>query len=75
MVEAVGIEPSPEHLGSHDSVAITRRGVDSATSVELCESELLALLGTHVPSSESGDALLERARLGWGAMRVICAIA
>jgi len=29
IVEAVGIEPSSEHRVSHDSIAITRKGLDA----------------------------------------------
>jgi hypothetical protein len=67
----VGIEPSPEHLGLDDSVAIPRKGTDRKTSPKRSESGLTALLGTRVPDSHSIDAILAHARLAWGAMRVI----
>jgi hypothetical protein len=71
VVEAVGIEPSPEDLGLHDSGAIARKGADRKTSLKRSESGLTALLGTRVPGSDSIDAILAHARLAWGAMRVI----
>jgi hypothetical protein len=71
LVEAVGIEPSPEDLGLHDSGAIARKGADRKTSLKRSESGLTALLGTRVPGSDSIDAILAHARLAWGAMRVI----
>lgn len=70
-VEAVGIEPSPDHLGSDDSVAIARKGADRKTSRKRSESGLTAPLGTRVPDSDSIDAILAHARCAWGAMRVI----
>ena len=71
IVEAVGIEPSPEHLGLDDLVAIARKDVDRKTSLKPGESGLTAPLGTRVPDSDSIDAILAHARLARGAMRVI----
>jgi len=67
----VGIEPSPEHLGLDDLVAIARKSADWKTSLKRSEYGLTALLGTRVPDSDSIDAILAHARLAWGAMRVI----
>jgi hypothetical protein len=70
-VEAVGIEPSLERPDSRDSTAIARKVVDRETSLNRGEFDLTALLGTHVPDSDSINAILAHALLAWGAMRVI----
>jgi len=70
-VEAVGLEPSPEHLGLDDSVAIARKGVDGETSLKPNESDLTAPRGTSVPGLGSLDAVIAHARRAWGALRVI----
>ena len=71
MVEAVGTEPSPERLDSHDSVPIVRKGIDRKTSLKRSESGFTAPLGTRVPDSGSIDPILAHARCAWGAMCVI----
>jgi hypothetical protein len=71
LVEAVGIEPSPEHLGLDDSTAIARKGADRKTSLKRSESGLTAPLGTRVPDFHRGDALLAQVRRAWGALRVV----
>ena len=71
LVEAVGIEPSPEYLGLDDSVAIARKGTERKTSLKRSESGLTAPLRTRVPDADSIDAVLAHARRAWGAMRVI----
>ena len=45
-----------------------RKGFDREPSLKPGESELDALLGTRVPRSELGDALLFRARLARGSV-------
>jgi hypothetical protein len=71
LVEAVGIEPSSVHRVSHDSVAITRKGLDAETALEPIESELRDPLGIRVPNSRPADALLTHVRRAWGALRVV----
>jgi hypothetical protein len=71
LVEAVGIEPSSVHRVSHDSVAITRKGLDAETALEPIESELPDQPGTRVPNFESIDDLAERVRRVWAALRVV----
>ena len=71
MVEAVGIEPSLERPGSHDSVAILRKGADRETSLKRSESDSTAPHRTRVHELDSIDAVLAHARLAWGALRVI----
>jgi hypothetical protein len=70
LVEAAGIEPSSDHLDSHDSVAITRNGLDAETPLNPSESELADPLGTRVPNLHRADALRE-VLLAWGAVRVV----
>jgi len=70
-VEAVGIEPASEHLVSHDSIAITRTGVDGETPLDPSESGLTDQLGTRVPNFDSIDDLSKRVRHAWGALRVV----
>ena len=67
----MGIEPSSDHPVSHDSVAITRKGLDAETPLNPSESELTDQLGTRVPNFESIDDLSERVRQVWGALRVV----
>ena len=71
IVEAVGIEPSSDHLVSHDSIAITRNGLDAETPLNPSESELTDQLGTRVPNFDSIDDLPERVRWVWGALPVV----
>jgi hypothetical protein len=71
MAPAVGLEPSWEDGGSRDSGAITPKGVDGETSLNPSESESWDAARTHVPDSDSIGAILVRARLAWGALRVI----
>ena len=71
LVEAVGIEPSSDHPVSHDSIAITRNGLDAETRLNPSESELRDPLGTRVPKSPRADALLAPVRRAWGALRVV----
>jgi hypothetical protein len=71
LVEAVGIEPSSDHLDSHDSIAITRKVLDAETPLKPSESELADQLGTRVPNFDSIDDLSERVRRVWGALRVV----
>lgn len=71
LVEAVGIEPSPERPGSRDSVAITRKGVDEETLLKPGECALADPLRTRVQNLDSLDAVLARTRLAWGMLRVI----
>jgi hypothetical protein len=70
-VEAVGIEPASDHLVSHDSVAITRNGLDAETPLNPSESVLPDQLGTRVPNFESIDGLSAHVRGAWGALRVV----
>jgi hypothetical protein len=71
LVEAVGIEPASDHLVSHDSIAITRNGLDAETPLNPSESVLPDQLGTRVPNSRHADALLVPVRRAWGALRVV----
>jgi len=71
LVEAVGIEPSSDPLVSHDSIAITRKGLDADTPLKPSESELADQLGTRVPNFRRTNELLERVRRAWGALRVV----
>jgi hypothetical protein len=71
LVEAVGIEPSSDHPVSHDSVAITRNGLDAETPLKRSEPELPDPLGTRVPNSRPADALLTHVHRAWGALRVV----
>jgi energy-coupling factor transporter ATP-binding protein EcfA2 len=50
---------------------IIQLDADTIAWLKRRESGLTALLGTRVPDSGSMDATLARARLAWGAMRVI----
>ena len=70
-MEAVGIEPASDHLVSHDSIAITRNGLDAETPLNPSESVLPDQLGTRVPNFESIDDFSERVRRVWGALRVV----
>ena len=70
-MEAVGIEPSSNHLVSHDSIAIARKGLDAETPLNPGESELTDQLGTRVPNFDSIDDLTARVRRAWGALRVV----
>jgi len=70
-VDAVEIEPSSVHRASHDSVAITRNGLDAETWLNPSESEWTDQLGTRVPNLDSIDDLSERVRRAWGALRVV----
>jgi hypothetical protein len=71
LVEAVGIEPASDHLVSHDSMAITRNGLDAETPLNPSESVLPDQLGTRVPNSRHADALLVPVRRAWGVLRVV----
>ena len=71
VVEAVGIEPASDHLVSHDSIAITRNGLDAETPLNPSESVLPDQLGTRVPNFESIDGLSAHVRRAWGALRVV----
>ena len=71
LVEAVGIEPSSDHLVSHDSVAITQAHPDHETCLNPSESRLEDQLRTRVPNFDSIDFLSERLRQAWGVLRVI----
>jgi hypothetical protein len=71
LVEAVGIEPASDHLVSHDSIAITRNGLDAETPLNPSESVLTDQFGTRVPNFESIDDLSERVRRVWGALCVV----
>ena len=71
LVEAVGIEPASDHLVSHDSIAITRNGLDAETPLNPSESVLPDQLGTRVPNSRHADALLVPVRRAWGVLRVV----
>jgi len=71
IVEAVGIEPSSDHRGSHDSIAITRKGLDAGTLRNPSESELADQLGTRVPSVHRPDEWLADVRRAWGVLRVV----
>jgi len=71
LVEAVGIEPSSDHPVSHDSTAITRKGLGAETLLKPSESELRDPLGTRVPNSRRADALLAPVRVAWGALRMV----
>jgi hypothetical protein len=71
VVEAVGIEPASDHLVSHDSIAITRNGLDAETPLNPSESVLPDQLGTRVPNSRHADALLVPVRRAWGVLRVV----
>ena len=70
-MEAVGIEPSSDHLVSHDSVAIMRNGLDAETPLNLSESELTDQLGTRVPNLRRPNEWLAHVRRAWGALRVV----
>jgi hypothetical protein len=70
-VEAVGIEPSSDHPVSHDSVAITRNGLDAETPLKPSEPGMPDPLGTRVPKLNRGDSLLAPVRRAWGALRVV----
>ena len=70
-MEAVGIEPSSDHPVSHDSMAITRNGLDPETPLNPSESGLTHQLGTRVPNFDSIDDLSERVRRVWGVLRVV----
>ena len=71
LVEAVGIEPSSDHPVSHDSIAITRKGLDAGTRLNPGESQLTGQPGTRVPNFDSIDDVSERVRRLWGALRVV----
>ena len=71
LVEAVGIEPSSDHLVSHDSVAITRKGLRAETLLKPSESEFADQLGTRVPNFHGANGLLTHVRRVWGALRVV----
>jgi len=68
---AGGSEPSPEDLGSHDSAAIQRKGVDAQTQLKRSESELPEPGGTRVPDFGCADAPLAQVRRAWGVLRVV----
>lgn len=70
-MEAVGIEPSSDHLVSHDSAANTRNHLSAETPLNLSESKLRDPLGTRVPKLDRGDALLTSVRRAWAALRVV----
>jgi hypothetical protein len=67
----MGLEPSLEHPVSHDSIAITRKGVDGETLLKPSESELPARGGTRVPDFLGENEPLARLRRAWGALRVV----
>jgi hypothetical protein len=71
VVEAVGIEPSSVHPVSHDSVAITRNGLDAGTPLKPSESVLRGPLGTRVPNKRWSDAWFVQLRHVWGTLRVV----
>ena len=71
MVEAVGIEPSSNHRVSHDSIAITRKGLDADTPLNPSESKLADQVGTRVPSLQRPDEWLADVRRAWGVLRVV----
>ena len=71
LVEAVGIEPASDDLVSHDSIAITRNGLDAETPLNPSESVLPDPLGTRVPNPRHADALLVPVRRAWGVLRVV----
>jgi hypothetical protein len=65
-MDAVGIEPSPVHPVSHDSIAITRKRLDAETQLKPSESGLRNPLGTPVLCSRWSNELLERSRVDQG---------
>ena len=67
----MGIEPSPEHPGSHDLVAIAPNGVDGKTSLKRSDFELRAPLGTRVPNKRCSDEWFAQLRRAWAALRVV----
>jgi hypothetical protein len=71
LVEAVGIEPASDHLVSHDSMAITRNGLEAETPLNPSESVLPDQLGTRVPNKRCSDAWLVQLRHAWGTLRVV----
>ena len=71
LVEAVGIEPASDPLGSHGSIAITRARLDRETGLNPSESGLEDQLGTRVPNFDSIDDFSDRVRRVWGALRVV----
>ena len=70
-MEAVGIEASSVDPVSHDSVAITRNGLDTETPLEPSESKLADQLGTRVPNLRRPNEWLAHVRRAWGALRAV----